>query len=93
MVTKQSIFAAYNKAIACGQFERGRINRALGIALSASTKIVNGQIDVVSTTKQGDWHLATWNKCDCQDAKRGHKCKHQIAWAILYRAYQYEVKQ
>lgn len=90
MITKSSILKAYNKAVACGAFERGRVNRALGIAMSKSTVIANGKIDAASKTNPGDFNLATFNACTCQDAKRGHKCKHMIAYAIIKRAYEYE---
>lgn len=88
---REYLFKAYNLARGCGHFELGRLHRALGIAQRNTTVILSdGRIDVKGAAN--DFHLATWRGCDCVDYLRhgGKKfwCKHKIAHALLWRAFQ-----
>lgn len=70
---KSAIFSSYNKAVACGKFERLRINRALGI-------IQHGEQRPYATSI---------TDCTCPDFAKHHKpCKHIIAKMVLYRAFE-----
>ena len=88
MVDLSSLFRAYNAAKRTRRFHPQRLNKALGIAMRRTTRILDDQrIDV--TGRGGDWHLASIKKCDCMDHRRGARyCKHIIATMLLYRAYQ-----
>lgn len=90
ILPKEYLFTSYNLAKKCGHFEPGRLRRALGIAQRATTVILSdGRIDVKGAAN--DFHLATWRGCDCYDYKRHGEswwCKHRIAHALLWRAFQ-----
>lgn len=91
MISKSSIMTAYNRAIACGKFDTARVNRALGIALRSTTKILSDGRMESTNPKTGDWQVYDFSACTCIDKqKRGGKCKHNISYAILKRAYEYE---
>ncbi len=90
ILSKEYLFKAYNLAKKCGRFESGRLHRALGIAQRSTTVILSdGRIDVEGATN--DFHLATWQSCDCYDYRRHGEswwCKHRISHALLVRAFQ-----
>jgi len=70
---KSAIFTQYNKARNCGAFDKARINRAIGI-------IQHGELRPYTTTTK---------ECTCPDfAKHNKPCKHIIARAIAYRAFE-----
>jgi hypothetical protein len=79
---------AYNLARLAHCFEPGRLNRALGIVQTNSTRLLpDGRLDV----NVNDWHMASVAKCDCIDYQQHgskHWCKHRIAAALIYRAAQ-----
>lgn len=81
--TKSHLMTAYNLAKAAKVFDEGRLNRALGIVQSNSTKLLaDGRLDV----NVNDWHMATISTCDCIDHKRVKYCKHIIAKMIVVKA-------
>jgi hypothetical protein len=87
IVTKSNLMKAYNAAVIARCFDRGRLNRALGIVQRNSTKLLaDGRLDVTGS----DWHLATIKSCDCEDHKRVKYCKHIIASMLLYKALKLE---
>lgn len=66
-------FEQYNKAKKVPIFERGRVNRALGIVLSNNYR---EQIDKYGTTL---------SRCHCPDSEhRQVTCKHRIAFEMNY---------
>ena len=66
-LSKSDLFRAYNaarKLARDGYLDKGRVNRALGLALSKGTRP----------------YATTIETCDCLDRYyRGAACKHQIA--------------
>ena len=68
MQNKSTIFSRYNLArglVRAGTLDAGRLNRALGVALS----------------KEPRPYRTTSDSCTCEDAKYGHRhvCKHMLA--------------
>ena len=91
MIDLASLFRAYNAAKQSRRFHPQRLNKALGIAMRRTTRVLDDQrIDV--TGRGSDWHLASIKNCTCEDYLRHGRgqwwCKHKIAAALLYRAYQ-----
>jgi hypothetical protein len=77
------------RAINCGLYDRGRVERAaVLIGLDAVTKVDETTYRVASQTGDGTVYTVTPNGCDCVDAQRrpGQRCKHDIAVRILLSA-------
>ena len=76
-MTQSQIFGKFNQLRASGQFEKGRLNRALGCVQNAQTP------HILATYATSD------QKCGCPDwiyrmqHVEGGACKHQIAQRIL----------
>lgn len=82
-ITQSNLMRAYNLARNARVFEPKRLNRALGIVQANSTRLLDdGRLDV----NVNDWHMATVSKCDCEDNRRGHICKHRIAKMLVVKA-------
>jgi len=68
---RSAIFTSYNRQRAAGDVERGRLNRALGLAQSGEERP----------------YATTLDHCTCPDwqyriSKQGGQCKHQLALAL-----------
>lgn len=85
-ITQSNLMRAYNLARNARVFEPKRLNRALGIVQTNSTRLLaDGRID--STV--GDWQLANVKACTCEDYKRHGTnwwCKHRISAALVVKA-------
>lgn len=83
-INQSNLMKAYNAARNAHVFEPKRLNRALGIVQTNSTKLLpDGRLDITVN----DWHIATINSCDCEDHKRGTRyCKHIIARMLVVKA-------
>ena len=76
-LNRSKLFKFFNlarQAARAGKLEAGRVNRALGILQSRA-----GQLRL-------ERYAATVGGCVCEDKRRGHTCKHQIARMIEQRA-------
>jgi hypothetical protein len=74
------LLSAYNRAKACGEFEQGRVNRALGLAIR---EVLRGDTRPYRTSV---------SVCDCKDywgRKKYRACKHMISKMIVQRAQEY----
>lgn len=76
-LSRSRLFSVYNTfriAARAGKLDVGRVNRALGILQS---KAGAARLAHYEASTRGCWR---------EDARRGHKCKHQIARMIEQRA-------
>jgi hypothetical protein len=92
--TLHSLMLAFNRAKASNEFEIGRLNRALGIAMHSVTFMqANGRV-WGCRNKLNYWHYFTKDRCDCADARHTSvhtgPCKHRIAAMLLTRAKEYD---
>ena len=88
MVTKSSLFAAYNKARVAPKLNRARVNRALGIVQKQQWQELGDPVHtyaITSSDGQDVYHVN--GTCECKDYQyRTIWCKHRIARALIIRA-------
>lgn len=93
LVSQSNLMRAYNLAKRSNVFEVKRLNRALGIVQSNSTKLLtDAQGKVKLDVNINEWHMATVRSCDCQDHKHTKYCKHIIASMLVVKAKQLSAK-
>lgn len=80
-----TLMSSYNYAVHSGKFERGRVNRALGIVMSGRIALLPDGNAIAEGN--GDTYYITREGCDCPDHTwRRQTCKHQIARFLILKS-------
>lgn len=86
-VTMRALMIAYNRALKKKFIDRGRLNRALGIAMRAKTVKTEGSRWLTPGNERAEQSF-TYYTCTCSDhaKKAADFCKHELAAMLLVRA-------
>lgn len=83
--TKSQLMTAYNKVRHLPNVDKGRLNRAFGIAQSKRIEWVgdeHGTLNIASSDGTETFHVN--GNCQCGDYKnRTHVCKHRLARRLI----------